>query len=508
MVVMVVKAAVVRRSWCAWRCGDDDGGTRVVVAVTSCETVSLSLTNLYIRMQESRDIILALTILDGKSTKHNGVGYVGCPSSNGNGRQHFARVSNQFATLYTLESSRRGEKSSSFLTFNLLHFGNLMTPRRSLLNVVIWLLVYENKRNLIFIDAFDVKPIGGDSPKILLQFLRLNSVAVILWWVVGVGVGEKPDVKLKREFLRTKYDGTVTLDWVSGNAKRLPEDTPIPLLLGWNGPETRILPLKDLGMNVTNGDKDQSIKDSVSANGSEPHDDSAFGKPRKRREMYKASSEKDVQNDADLHAANKEHGNGTELPDLIYENADELPHLDMTSETNESVDASFVDDQSSEHILMLRSLSESTVACVTAGKVYDVTEWVKIHPGGDIPLMNLAGQDVTDAFIAFHPGLAWQHLNKLFTGYHLKDYQVSKVLKDYRKLASEFAKAGMRINCTTPPKAAPKPSAPAPPSPPLAALFTSELSQPSSSRPKEGMDFTLMLIRYCRLYDTTFLVGM
>ncbi|PWA70265.1 cytochrome b5-like heme/steroid binding domain-containing protein [Artemisia annua] len=77
------------------------------------------------------------------------------------------------------------------------------------------------------------------------------------------------------------------------------------------------------------------------------------------------------------------------------------------------------------------------------GKVYNVTEWAKIHPGGDIPLMNLAGQDVTDAFIAFHPGSAWQHLNKLFTGYHLKDYQVSEVSKDYRKLASEFAKAGM-----------------------------------------------------------------
>ncbi|GJY55173.1 delta(8)-fatty-acid desaturase-like protein [Tanacetum coccineum] len=99
---------------------------------------------------------------------------------------------------------------------------------------------------------------------------------------------------------------------------------------------------------------------------------------------------------------------------------------------------------------MLRSLSESTVACVTAGKVYDVTEWAEIHPGRDIPLMNLADQDVTVAFIAFHPGLAW-------------------------------------IICTTPPKAAPKPSTPAPTSPPLAALFTSELSQPSSSRPKEGM---------------------
>ncbi|XP_076892835.1 delta(8)-fatty-acid desaturase-like [Bidens hawaiensis] len=76
------------------------------------------------------------------------------------------------------------------------------------------------------------------------------------------------------------------------------------------------------------------------------------------------------------------------------------------------------------------------------GKVYNVTTWAKEHPGGDIPLLNLAGQDVTDAFIAFHPGTAWKYLDKLFTGYHLKDYQVSEVSRDYRKLASEFAKAG------------------------------------------------------------------
>ncbi|XP_017231032.1 delta(8)-fatty-acid desaturase [Daucus carota subsp. sativus] len=77
------------------------------------------------------------------------------------------------------------------------------------------------------------------------------------------------------------------------------------------------------------------------------------------------------------------------------------------------------------------------------GKVYNVTEWAKEHPGGDIPLLNLAGQDVTDAFIAFHPGSAWKYLDKFFTGYHLADYEVSDVSKDYRKLAAEFAKAGM-----------------------------------------------------------------
>ncbi|KAK9053084.1 hypothetical protein SSX86_029714 [Deinandra increscens subsp. villosa] len=40
-----------------------------------------------------------------------------------------------------------------------------------------------------------------------------------------------PDVKLKRECLRTEDDGTVTLDWVSGDAGSLPGNSPILLLL-------------------------------------------------------------------------------------------------------------------------------------------------------------------------------------------------------------------------------------------------------------------------------------
>ncbi|XP_049403450.1 delta(8)-fatty-acid desaturase-like [Solanum stenotomum] len=77
------------------------------------------------------------------------------------------------------------------------------------------------------------------------------------------------------------------------------------------------------------------------------------------------------------------------------------------------------------------------------GKCYNVTDWVKDHPGGDIPIRSLAGQEATDAFIAFHPGTAWKYLDKFFTGYHLKDYEITEVSKDYRKLCSEFSKAGM-----------------------------------------------------------------
>ncbi|CAM8950215.1 unnamed protein product [Rhodiola kirilowii] len=74
------------------------------------------------------------------------------------------------------------------------------------------------------------------------------------------------------------------------------------------------------------------------------------------------------------------------------------------------------------------------------GKIYDVSNWSKDHPGGDTPLLNLAGQDVTDAFVAYHPTSAWQYLDKFFNGYYLKDYTVSEISKDYRKLALSLLK--------------------------------------------------------------------
>jgi len=36
------------------------------------------------------------------------------------------------------------------------------------------------------------------------------------------------------------------------------------------------------------------------------------------------------------------------------------------------------------------------------GKVYDLSSWIKRHPGGSIPLLQYAGRDMTDAFRAYH----------------------------------------------------------------------------------------------------------
>ncbi|KFK37417.1 hypothetical protein AALP_AA4G254400 [Arabis alpina] len=77
------------------------------------------------------------------------------------------------------------------------------------------------------------------------------------------------------------------------------------------------------------------------------------------------------------------------------------------------------------------------------GKVYDVSKWVKSHPGGESAILNLAGQDVTDAFIAYHPGTAWNHLKNLHNGYHVSDFHMSEVSRDYRRLAAEFSKRGL-----------------------------------------------------------------
>ncbi|XP_065848800.1 acyl-lipid (9-3)-desaturase-like [Euphorbia lathyris] len=77
------------------------------------------------------------------------------------------------------------------------------------------------------------------------------------------------------------------------------------------------------------------------------------------------------------------------------------------------------------------------------GKIYNVSNWAKDHPGGEFPLVHLAGKDVTDSFIAFHPGTAWHYLDKFFTGYYLKDYSISEVSNDYRKLVAEFTKMGL-----------------------------------------------------------------
>ncbi|KAJ3683383.1 hypothetical protein LUZ60_013610 [Juncus effusus] len=76
------------------------------------------------------------------------------------------------------------------------------------------------------------------------------------------------------------------------------------------------------------------------------------------------------------------------------------------------------------------------------GLVYDVTKWVPLHPGGDLPLKLLAGLDATDPFLAYHPPFVNSYLTPYLIG-RLSDRQVSPVSLSYRNLVTKFNSQGL-----------------------------------------------------------------
>uniref|UniRef100_A0A0B6ZNJ4 Cytochrome b5 heme-binding domain-containing protein n=1 Tax=Arion vulgaris TaxID=1028688 RepID=A0A0B6ZNJ4_9EUPU len=69
------------------------------------------------------------------------------------------------------------------------------------------------------------------------------------------------------------------------------------------------------------------------------------------------------------------------------------------------------------------------------GKAYDVTEFAKIHPGGAKIINHYAGEDATDAWMAFHNNKekVSKYLKNLCIG-EVQDLPTSELKEDFRKL--------------------------------------------------------------------------
>lgn len=91
--------------------------------------------------------------------------------------------------------------------------------------------------------------------------------------------------------------------------------------------------------------------------------------------------------------------------------------------------------------LALHSSKEDCWVAVS-GKVYDITSWIPKHPGGLLPILDTAGQDVTDAFTAFHPSRVKNLLPKYYIG-ELEPTEVHPMTADFRKLRQELEDAGL-----------------------------------------------------------------
>ena len=71
---------------------------------------------------------------------------------------------------------------------------------------------------------------------------------------------------------------------------------------------------------------------------------------------------------------------------------------------------------------------------IVEGRAYDVTKYVEHHPGGWLPIANLAGKDVTDAFANYHTASVYE---KLLPNYYVGDvidYEVSDFVKEHRQV--------------------------------------------------------------------------
>jgi len=74
------------------------------------------------------------------------------------------------------------------------------------------------------------------------------------------------------------------------------------------------------------------------------------------------------------------------------------------------------------------------------GKAYDLTSLVPRHPGGKLPLLQMAGKDATDAFEAFHPlnVINGPWLKNLYVAEIIDCPPLPPVIQEFRKLRAEL----------------------------------------------------------------------
>lgn len=65
--------------------------------------------------------------------------------------------------------------------------------------------------------------------------------------------------------------------------------------------------------------------------------------------------------------------------------------------------------------------SNSTSLVLIDGKVYDVHDFIAVHPGGNVIKTHLNGEDATNVFAAFHPASAYETLADYYVGDLVED---------------------------------------------------------------------------------------
>ena len=86
---------------------------------------------------------------------------------------------------------------------------------------------------------------------------------------------------------------------------------------------------------------------------------------------------------------------------------------------------------------------------VIENRVYDVTKWIRFHPGGELPILFMAGHDCSDVFKAFHAESIFERKLPAFCIGELKEKKkMSALTEDFEKIKREIIKEGcLQTNC-------------------------------------------------------------
>ncbi|KAH6565298.1 hypothetical protein BASA50_008945 [Batrachochytrium salamandrivorans] len=85
------------------------------------------------------------------------------------------------------------------------------------------------------------------------------------------------------------------------------------------------------------------------------------------------------------------------------------------------------------------------VLIIVHHKVYNLTKWVKFHPGGDLAVRHMSGKDATDAMIAFHPPEVFTNrLPNFCIGELAPECRITSPISiNYRRLETKLHEAGL-----------------------------------------------------------------
>jgi len=80
---------------------------------------------------------------------------------------------------------------------------------------------------------------------------------------------------------------------------------------------------------------------------------------------------------------------------------------------------------------------------IVDGRAYDITRFVDKHPGGWLPLINMAGKDCTDVFANYHAAKVYKHMLPCYLVGEVSDFIVPPHVVDFQKIRQELLQRGL-----------------------------------------------------------------